>query len=122
MFSANRQSNHFDDSKVVFRLSLPSNIHETAQTFDRAENIVSSERMALNERGLNPTMTGMTNKKTPTTTSATANKIAPYHPKTTQSNTDNKESRFSQIEDSNRSDKHAAAAYLQVMSPVVATT
>ena len=57
MFTANSRTDHFSESKVVFRLSLPENINDNEETniagdgfatFDKAENILSSDRMALN--------------------------------------------------------------------------
>lgn len=57
MFTANSRTDHFSESKIVFRLSLPENINNIEEmnvggdgfaTFEKAENILSSDRMALN--------------------------------------------------------------------------
>ena len=87
MFNANNRANHFSDSKVVLRLSLPSNMAESANVQNHTENILSSDRMALNNRD-EPNETEMMLK------SIKVESIKPTLPKATQNNTDNKESRF----------------------------
>ena len=87
MFNANNRANHFSDSKVALRLSLPSNMAESANAQNHTENILSSDRMALNIRD-EPNETEMMLK------SIKVESIKPTLPKATQNNTDNKESRF----------------------------
>ena len=91
MFTANSRTDHFSDSKIVLRLSLPDNINnieDTGAALERAENILSSDRMALYPTR-DPQSTQIMMK---------SNHVSPVKHtegavKATQNNTDNKEMR-----------------------------
>ena len=97
MFSANSRTDHFSDSKVILRLSIPDKLtgFETEQTIDRAENILSTNRSALQGNMEQPHPTYI--MRSAASVSKQDLKTGDYHKlspiKKTQSNTDNKTGR-----------------------------